>query len=243
ASYKAGQVEIQAEASQVAALLANAKPGMRIVDFCAGAGGKTLALAASMNNRGRLIACDTDKGRLEAASRRLRRAGVANAETRVLSGARDKWVKRHKNSFDVVFVDAPCSGSGTWRRNPDAKWRFTKQDLEELAALQAEILDSACRLVRPGGRLVYATCSLLHRENEEQVAKFQSAHDDFSTVPIRQAWLSLFRENAPDLELAEEVETLTLTTARHGTDGFFVAVMERAKEPEAAASDIADAAH
>ena len=111
------------------------------------------------------------------------------------------------------------------------------------AALQAEILDSACRLVRPGGRLVYATCSLLHRENEEQVAKFQSAHDDFSIVPIRQAWSSVFGENAPDLELAEEVETLTLTPARHGTDGFFVAVMERAKEPEAAASDIADAAH
>jgi 16S rRNA (cytosine967-C5)-methyltransferase len=153
-TFRDGLVEVQDEGSQLAAFLAGAAPGMRIVDFCAGAGGKTLALAGFMRNRGHLLACDVSERRLERATQRLRRAGVSNAERRVLSGERDKWVKRHKGSFDRVFVDAPCTGTGTWRRNPDAKWRLRPEDLAELTALQASILDSAARLAKPGGRVV-----------------------------------------------------------------------------------------
>jgi len=123
AAFKEGLVEVQDEASQIAALLADARPGMRVVDFCAGAGGKTLALAAAMRNRGKLVACDTAEWRLERAGKRLRRAGISNVERRVLSSERDLWVKHHAKSFDRVFVDAPCLGIGSWRRNPDAKWR------------------------------------------------------------------------------------------------------------------------
>jgi 16S rRNA (cytosine967-C5)-methyltransferase len=131
-------------------------------------------------------------------------------------------VKRHAKSFDRVFVDAPCTGTGTWRRNPDAKWRLKPTDLEELAALQREILDSAARLVKPGGRLVYVTCSLLRQEDEEQVANFLHAHPDFVLVPIPSVWAEVIRKDCP-----VDTETLRLTPARNGTDGFFVAVIER----------------
>src|SRR6185312_29520 len=164
--FKDGLIEVQDEASQLAALLADARPGMRVVDFCAGAGGKTLALAAAMNNRGKLVACDTASWRLDRAGQRLRRAGIGNVERRPLSTERDPWVKRHAKGFDRVFVDAPCLGIGTWRRNPDAKWRSTPEDLAELIVRQRDILASAARLVKPGGRLIYATCSLLREENE-----------------------------------------------------------------------------
>jgi len=157
AAFKAGLVEVQDEASQLAALLADARPGMRIVDFCAGAGGKTLALAAAMKNRGKLVACDVSKRRLERAGQRLRRAGISNVERRPLSSERDLWVKRHARTFDRVFVDAPCLGIGSWRRNPDGKWRASPNDLAELVERQRAILDSAARLVKPGGRLIYAT--------------------------------------------------------------------------------------
>ena len=136
AAFKEGLVEVQDEGSQVAALLADARPGMRVVDFCAGAGGKTLALAAQMQNRGKLVACDVAEWRLERAGRRLRRAGVSNVERRALSGERDPWVKRHAASFDRVLVDAPCLGIGSWRRNPDGKWRATPMDLAELVERQ-----------------------------------------------------------------------------------------------------------
>ncbi len=159
--FRRGDIEVQDEGSQIAALLADARPGMRVADFCAGAGGKTLALAAAMQNRGHLVACDVSAKRLERATQRLRRAGASIVQRVPLANERDKWVKKHLQGFDRVFVDAPCTGTGTWRRNPDAKWRLKPSDLEELTALQAEILDSAQRLVKPGGRLVYATCSLL----------------------------------------------------------------------------------
>ena len=168
-AFKDGLVEVQDEGSQLAALLADARPGMRVVDFCAGAGGKTLALAAGMDNRGQLVACDVSARRLERAAQRLRRAGVSNVERRALASERDKWVKRHAGGFDRVLVDAPCIGTGTWRRNPDAKWRSRPEDLAELIERQQQILRSAARLVRPGGRLVYATCSLLREEDEAQV--------------------------------------------------------------------------
>jgi 16S rRNA (cytosine967-C5)-methyltransferase len=222
AAFRDGLVEVQDEGSQIAALLADARPGMRVVDFCAGAGGKTLALAAGMANRGKLVACDVAAYRLERAGRRLRRAGVANVERRVLASEHDKWVKRHAQGFDRVFVDAPCLGTGTWRRNPDAKWRMQARDLAELRPRQQNILASAARLVRPGGRLVYVTCSLLREENEEQAEAFLAGHPDFAIVPVRHAWAQTIGGNAPAAG-----DYLRLTPARHGTDGFFVAIFAR----------------
>ena len=189
-AFRAGLVEVQDEGSQLAALLADARPGMRVADFCAGAGGKTLALAASMENRGHLVACDIAAKRLERATERLRRAGASIVQRKPLASARDKWVKHHGKSFDRVFIDAPCTGTGTWRRNPDAKWRLTPEDLAELTALQAEILDSAERLVRPGGRLVYVTCSLLREENEAQVERFLGGACGFHAAADRRAMAS-----------------------------------------------------
>ena len=163
----------------------DARPGMRVVDFCAGAGGKTLALAAAMKNRGKLVACDTADWRLERAGQRLRRAGVSNVERRALASERDPWVKRHAKSFDRVLVDAPCLGIGSWRRNPDAKWRATPNDLAELPIRQHDILASAARLVKPGGRLVYVTCSLLREENEAQAERFLAADAGFRALSRR----------------------------------------------------------
>jgi 16S rRNA (cytosine967-C5)-methyltransferase len=222
AAFKDGLVEIQDEGSQLAALLVAARPGMRVVDFCAGAGGKTLTLAAEMDNRGKLVACDTAGWRLERAARRLRRAGVGNVERRVLAGARDPWVRRHAQTFDRVLVDAPCLGIGSWRRNPDAKWRAAPEDLAELVLRQRDILASAARLVRPGGRLVYVTCSLLHEENEAQAEAFLAASPGFSLYPAARAWDETLGGGSPAGE-----DYLRLTPARHGTDGFFVAIFER----------------
>jgi 16S rRNA (cytosine967-C5)-methyltransferase len=223
AAFKEGLVEVQDEASQIAALLADARPGMRVVDFCAGAGGKTLALAAAMRNRGKLVACDTAEWRLERAGKRLRRAGISNVERRVLSSERDLWVKHHAKSFDRVFVDAPCLGIGSWRRNPDAKWRSSPQDLAELVERQRAILDSAARLVKPGGRLIYATCSLLREENEAQAETFLDAHGDFAPYPVARAWSETIGGASP-----AAADYLRLTPAQHGTDGFFVALFQRA---------------
>jgi 16S rRNA (cytosine967-C5)-methyltransferase len=223
ATFEQGLVEVQDEGSQIAALLVDARPGMRVVDFCAGAGGKTLALAAAMANRGKLVACEVSQRRLERAARRLRRAGVTNVERRVLGSERDKWVKRHAGSFDRVFVDVPCLGTGTWRRNPDAKWRMGPQDLAELVERQQQILRSAARLVRPGGRLLYATCSLLREEDEAQAEAFLAASPDFSPMPVTEVWRATIGGASPGGE-----QYLRLTPARHGTDGFFVAMFERA---------------
>src|SRR5690606_4976959 len=150
--YKDGHVEIQDEGSQMVALVADARPGEQVVDFCAGAGGKTLALGAAMRNKGRIIAMDVLGGRLNRAKERFRRAGLHNIETRALTSARDKYVKRHPGKFDLVLVDAPCTGVGTWRRDPDKRWRQLGPGLPALVPLQKEILDSACRMVKPGGR-------------------------------------------------------------------------------------------
>jgi len=226
-TFRRGLIEVQDEGSQLAALLADARSGMRVVDFCAGAGGKTLALAAAMHNRGHLVACDVSEKRLERATQRLRRAGISIVQRRVLTSERDKWVKRHAGGFDRVFVDAPCTGTGTWRRNPDAKWRLTEMDLAELTALQSAILESAARLVAPGGRLIYATCSFLRDENEAQVERFLAAAPDFSPLPISAVWRTTIGGKPPSAG-----DVLRLTPARHGTDGFFVAICERAKKAE-----------
>ena len=218
-AFQSGLVEIQDEGSQLVAALVDARPGQRVCDFCAGAGGKTLALAMIMANRGQLVACDTSAARLENATHRLRRAGVSNAERHLLRPG-DKWAKRRAENFDRVLVDAPCTGTGTWRRNPDARQRLTEADLDELTARQAAILDAAAPLVRKHGRLVYATCAMLFEENEAQVMHFLARHPGFSLVPLSRAWPL---DTAP----ACAGDFLALTPARHDTDGFFAAVLER----------------
>ena len=218
-AFRSGLVEIQDEGSQLIALLVDAQPGQRVCDYCAGAGGKTLALAAAMQNRGHLLACDTAAARLDNAARRLRRAGVSNVERHLLVPG-DKWAKRRAGSFDRLLIDAPCTGTGTWRRNPDARQRLTAADLAELVERQTAILDTAAALVRTQGRLVYATCSVLEEENEAQVTSFLARHPGFTLVPLARAWQRPGPPPCPG-------EYLALTPARHGTDGFFAAVMER----------------
>lgn len=220
--FKEGLVEVQDEGSQLVALLADARPGQVVLDLCAGAGGKTLAMAATMENKGRLIACDTHSGRSERATQRLRRAGVHNVTRRVLVYDHDKWLKRQNGAFDRVLVDAPCSGTGTWRRNPDAKWRLTEQGLANLVALQARILDQAAPLVKPGGRLIYATCSLLPEENDRQIERFLADHRDYRLLPVAQIWTETVGGDCPTNDAM-----LHLTPARHETDGFFAALMLR----------------
>lgn len=221
-AFRDGLVEVQDEGSQLIALLADARPGMRVADYCAGAAGKTLAMAATMGNRGRITACDTSAARLEGAARRLKRAGVDNAERHLLAPG-DRWAKRRAGSFDRVLVDAPCTGTGTWRRNPDARLRTRPEDLAELVAVQHQILDTASELVRPGGRLVYATCSLLPQENEEQMDRFLARAPGFVPVPLERLWASL----RPGVGAPCAGPWLSLSPGAQGTDGFFCAVLER----------------
>jgi 16S rRNA (cytosine967-C5)-methyltransferase len=220
-AFRAGLVEIQDEGSQIVARLVGARAGMRVADWCAGAGGKTLALAMAMGNRGHLAACDVSGPRLDGAVRRLRRAGVHNVERHLVEPG-DKWAKRRAGSFDRVLVDVPCTGTGTWRRNPDARLRLAPEDLAELIPKQAAILAAAARLVAPGGRLVYATCSLLAEENEAQVDAFLAAHPSFALLALARAWELPGTPPSPG-------PFLWLTPRRHGTDGFFAAVLERAR--------------
>lgn len=222
-AYRDGLVEVQDEGSQLIALLADARPGMRVADYCAGAAGKTLAMAASMGNRGKITACDTSAARLEGAAKRLRRAGVDNAERHLLEPG-DRWAKRRAGSFDRVLVDAPCTGTGTWRRNPDARLRTQPADLSELVAVQHDILVKAAELVRPGGRLIYATCSLLPEENEAQMDRFLARAEGFAPVPLDGLWKALL----PGVAAPCAGPWLALSPGAQGTDGFFCAVLERA---------------
>lgn len=226
-AWREGLVEVQDEASQLAALILGARPGERVLDFCAGAGGKTLAIAAAMANKGRLIATDSDERRLNEAVPRLRRADVHNVTRHAIGAEGDRWLSRQKGAFDRVLVDAPCTGTGTFRRNPDAKWRSSPEELEHLGALQARLLDRAAALVRPGGRLVYATCSVLLEEDDLQVEAFLARHPDFRVVPMADAWAAT-DSTAP---LPVDGPYLSLSPARHETDGFFAAVLERVAAP------------
>jgi 16S rRNA (cytosine967-C5)-methyltransferase len=233
-AFQSGLLEIQDEGSQLVAALVDARPGQRVCDYCAGAGGKTLALAMTMQNRGQVVACDTSAARLDNAVRRLRRAGVHNVERHLLAPG-DKWAKRRAGAFDRVLVDAPCTGTGTWRRNPDARLRLTEAALAELRHKQAAILDDAASLVRIGGRLVYATCSLLPDENEAQVTAFlerwPAAHGKpaFAVLPLARAWPCQLDRSAELVPGGPPCtgDFLALTPAHHGTDGFFAAVLER----------------
>lgn len=214
-----GKIEVQDEGSQLLGYLVAPKRGEMVVDFCAGAGGKTLLLGALMHSTGRLYAFDVSERRLAKLKPRLKRSGLSNITPQRITSENDVRVKRLAGKIDRVLVDAPCSGLGTLRRNPDLKWRQTPQDVAELAAKQAAILAAAARLVKPGGRLVYATCSLLPEENEEIVEAFRAAHPRFVL------------KNASEVLQSQQIaldtgEYLRLNPADHGTDGFFAAVLE-----------------
>lgn len=220
-----GDVEVQDEGSQLLALLTGAKRGEMVMDFCAGAGGKTLALGAEMRNTGRLYAFDTSGHRLAALKPRLARSGLSNVYPVQIAHERDDRIKRLSAKLDRVLVDAPCSGLGTLRRNPDLKWRQTPQSVVELQAKQAAILQSAARLVKPGGRLVYATCSLLEAENERIVEAFDDANA--ATFAPLAAADALARAHVAEPESLVRGDFMRLWPQRHGTDGFFAAVWQR----------------
>jgi 16S rRNA (cytosine967-C5)-methyltransferase len=245
-AFQNGLVEVQDEGSQLVAALVDARPGMQVADYCAGAGGKTLAMAAGMNNKGRVVAMDVYESRLDRSAQRLRRAGAHNVERRALQtkdGGADnrKWLKRQRAAFDRVLVDAPCTGTGTWRRNPDGRWTLRPKDLEELVPKQAEILDAASRLVKPGGGLVYATCSILPAENERQIEAFLGRHPEFELVPVEHLWPEAVGTDAP--AQAPGNPYLRLSPLVHGTDGFFAAAMVRKESAvPASATPVSEAA-
>ncbi|MCB9988197.1 MAG: RsmB/NOP family class I SAM-dependent RNA methyltransferase [Rhodospirillales bacterium] len=216
-AWNKGWVEIQDEGSQLIALACGVQPGMQVLDYCAGAGGKTLALAAAMGNKGRIVAMDTEPRRLEKSRVRIKKAGVADCiEVRPLSDEKNrKWLRRQKESFDLVLTDVPCTGTGTWRRNPDMRWTVYGPPLEELVEIQAEILDKVAKTVKPGGRLVYATCSLLPDENEQQIERFLKEHPDFEVGAL------------PAGVPSDKNGFMRLTPHRHNTDGFFAASLQK----------------
>ena len=220
--FEKGVIEVQDEGSQLLALLLDAKRGEMVADFCAGAGGKTLALGAAMRNTGRLYAFDTSAHRLEAMKPRLARSGLSNIHPVAIAHERDDRIKRLRGKMDRVLVDAPCTGLGTGRRNPDLKWRQTPEAVAELTVKQAAILASAARLLKPGGRLVYATCSLLPAENEEIAQAFSAAHPNFKPLLVKDL-LTDFEVSQPEDLCTPDGLYLRLWPHRHGTDGFFAA--------------------
>jgi 16S rRNA (cytosine967-C5)-methyltransferase len=219
-----GWFEVQDEGSQIAALLAGAAPRMQVLDLCAGAGGKTLALAAVMQNTGQIYAYDADKKQLRPIFERLKRAGVRNVQ--VLEAGDEAGLTALGPRFDLVLVDAPCTGSGTWRRRPDAKWRVKPSNIPERQAEQVRVLDLGASLVKPGGALVYVTCSVLPEENRGQVEAFLARHSGFALEPFTTAWTERVGGEPPSSADGHD-DTLQLTPARHGTDGFFIALMRR----------------
>ena len=230
--FKDGTIEVQDEGSQLLAQLLGAKRGEMVADFCAGAGGKTLALGAFTRNTGRLYAFDISEKRLARLKPRLARSGLSNVHPVLIAHEKDAKIKRLAGKLDRVLVDAPCSGLGTLRRNPDVKWRQTEAGIAELNAKQIAILSSAARLLKSGGRLVYATCSMLEEENEMIVQAFLAAHPDYTLIPASQ----VLAEQKIDLDMGDY---LKLFPHVHHTDGFFAAVMQR---NSAATDKLAEAA-
>jgi 16S rRNA (cytosine967-C5)-methyltransferase len=225
AAHGQGWIEVQDEGSQIAALMAGAKPGEQALDLCAGAGGKTLALAAAMENAGEILAYDDDKRQLRPIFERLARAGASNVQ--VMTAGDRRALRALGPRFDCVVVDAPCTGSGTWRRRPDAKWRLKPKQLAQRIKDQRAVFELARGLVKPGGRLLYVTCSVLAEENTDQVAWFLGEAPDFALVPYAEAWRASFATDPPASADGRD-DALLLTPARHGTDGFYVAALRRA---------------
>lgn len=215
AQYKDGQIEVQDHGSQLVCLACAAKPGETVIDLCAGAGGKTLALAAAMQNQGRLLACDIDRGRLSRLAPRAGRAGAGMIETLLLDPGHelDRLAEFHAGA-DLVLIDAPCSGTGTWRRKPEAKWRLTPERLQRFMETQDRLLEIAARLVRPGGRIGFVTCSLLDAEGKDRISAFLDRHKDFK--PLELTMPHGGRQHG---------EGARLTPYQDGTDGFFVALL------------------
>ena len=213
-AYRDGLIEVQDHGSQLACLAAGVKPGETVIDLCAGAGGKTLSLAAAMKNAGKLLACDTDRQRLSKLAPRAERAGAGLVETLLLDPNRElEALDPHLGTADLVLVDAPCSGTGTWRRKPEAKWRLTPGSLDRYAALQARLLGIAAKLIKPGGRIVYVTCSLLDEEGAGQIERFLRENPSWSA-------------ERPEIPLGEPYgKGLRLNPFHHGTDGFFIAIL------------------
>jgi 16S rRNA (cytosine967-C5)-methyltransferase len=220
-----GWFEVQDTGSQVAALMSAAKAGEQLLDLCAGSGGKTLALAAMMENKGQIHAHDDDKHRLRPIFERIQRSGARNIQ--VIGADERAKLSSLSGKMDCVVVDAPCSGSGSWRRKPDAKWRLTVKQLAIRLAEQRTVLGQGAKLVKPGGRLVYITCSILPEENGDQIGAFLTGHSDFRTVPYRDQWQAAIGSEPPESADGSS-DALLLTPLDHATDGFFIAVMRRA---------------
>lgn len=225
-AFKDGLVDVQDEGSQLVSLLVGARPGYRVVDFCAGAGGKTLALAAQMSDAGRiagqLFALDISKYRMDRMVPRLKRAGAMAVKRRVIAAVDAPWIEEFAGTADRVLCDVPCTGTGSWRRNPDARWGFTPENLAEIRETQQRILTDAAKLVKPGGRLIYVTCSLLQEENEQQLAWFMERDPRFQPLPIEDVWAKTVGGPPPP-----SGPSLRLSPASTGTDGFFCTVLER----------------
>jgi 16S rRNA (cytosine967-C5)-methyltransferase len=221
-----GWFEVQDEGSQLATLLAGAKPKQQVIDLCAGAGGKTLALAAAMQNTGQLYAYDADRMRLRPIFERLKRAGARNVQ--VLQAGDTAALAALEGKMELVLIDAPCTGSGVWRRRPDAKWRLKPEMLEARQSEQRVVLDQGAALVKPGGRLAYVTCSVLPSENRDQVDAFLARHAGFKLVPWRTLWEEALPGTPAPPSADGSDEALLMTPLGQGTDGFFVAVLERA---------------
>jgi len=225
-AYKEGLIEVQDEGSQLIAMLTGAKPGMMVIDFCAGAGGKTLALAAAMGIDGRiaglLVACDISQFRMKGMAPRLMRAGAYQVKRKAVAARDEPWIKKFARHADRVLADVPCTNTGLWRRNPSACWRLTPAGLDEIKSVQQRILLNASELVKPGGRLVYSTCSLLQDENEKQMTWFLGRNDDFELLPINRVWAETVGGPPPIEGLY-----LRLSPASTGTDGFFCAILRR----------------
>jgi 16S rRNA (cytosine967-C5)-methyltransferase len=219
AAHGKGWFEVQDEGSQLAALISGAAPRLQVLDLCAGAGGKALAMAAAMQNTGQIYAYDRDKSQLRPIFERLKRAGARNVQ--VLDGGDEAALLALGPRFDVVLVDAPCTGSGTWRRKPDAKWRLKAANLEDRQAEQRAVLGLAAQMVRPGGRLVYVTCSVLPEENQDQVERFVSANPHFAPQPV------VLPGGAPLISAGSSSAGVLLTPLQHATDGFFIAPLVR----------------
>ena len=220
--FQKGRFEIQDEGSQIVGDLIFAQAGESILDYCAGGGGKTLSLAASMENKGQIHAYDSDKSRLAPIHDRLKRAGTRNVQTHSPGSDLSALVEK----MDKVVIDAPCTGSGTWRRRPDAKWRFDEKNLETRLQQQEEVLSEAAPFVKPGGHLIYITCSIFPEENENQVYSFTEDNPEFEIVSAGEVWEELFGDDKAS-PWSSDMKTVTLTPASTGTDGFFFCVMER----------------
>jgi 16S rRNA (cytosine967-C5)-methyltransferase len=229
AGFLRGDFEVQDEGSQLLAMLLDAKRSEMVVDFCAGAGGKTLAIGAAMRSTGRLYAFDTSAHRLDQLKPRVARSGLSNVHPVAIAHERDERIKRLAGKIDRVLVDAPCSGLGTLRRNPDLKWRQSQQAIAEMAAKQTAILQSAARLLRSGGRLVYATCSVLAQENEDIAAAFSETHADFEPLAVGEVLSALRVPQSQSLCAGGQdgSQYLRLWPHRHATDGFFAAVWKK----------------